>query len=104
LPDTAVEVTSLDAPSLEDRVADVIKVVRPAIQADKGDIFLRNVDEATGVVSVELIGACISCPASTQTLKDGLERILKQRVDGVTAVEHVGANLAGFQEGTAVSL
>jgi Fe-S cluster biogenesis protein NfuA len=89
---------------LGDRVADVIKVIRPAIQADQGDIFLRNVDEATGIVSVELVGACISCPASTQTLKDGLERILKQRVDGVTAVEHVGANLVGYEEGTAVSL
>jgi Fe-S cluster biogenesis protein NfuA len=85
-------------------VAEVIKVIRPAIQADQGDIFLRGVDEDTGVVSVELIGACITCPASTQTLKDGLERILKQRVEGVTAVEHIGAALVGYEEGTAVSL
>jgi Fe-S cluster biogenesis protein NfuA len=92
------------ARDLEERVAEVVKIIRPAIQADQGDIFLRNVDAATGVVSVELVGACITCPASTQTLKDGLERILKQRIDGVTSVEHVGEALVGADEGTAVSL
>lgn len=90
--------------ALFDEVAKIVKVIRPAIQADQGDIFLKEVDEATGVVSVELVGACISCPASTQTLKQGLERILKQRVDGVTEVRHVGEPLAGADDGTAVSL
>ena len=85
-------------------VAQVVKVIRPAIQADQGDIFLRDTDAESGVVSVELVGACVDCPASTQTLKQGLERILKQRVDGVTEVRHVGEALAGFDEGTAVSL
>lgn len=89
---------------LYDAVEQVIKVIRPAIQADSGDIFLRNVDEETGVVSVELVGACITCPASSQTLKEGLERILTQRVDGVTEVRHVGEELLGYDEGTAVSL
>jgi Fe-S cluster biogenesis protein NfuA len=89
---------------LSERVATVIEVIRPAIQADNGDIFLRDVDEATGVVSVELVGACVTCPASTQTLKAGIERILKDRVEGVTAVQHVGADLVGADEGTAVSL
>jgi Fe-S cluster biogenesis protein NfuA len=90
--------------ALFDAVAEVVKIIRPAIQADNGDIFLRDVDEESGMVSVELVGACVTCPASTQTLKQGLERILKQRVDGVTAVEHVGANLVGYDEGTPVSL
>jgi Fe-S cluster biogenesis protein NfuA len=89
---------------LKEKVATVIEVIRPAIQADKGDIFLRDVDEETGVVSVELVGACVSCPASSQTLKAGIERILKDRVEGVTSVEHVGATLVGANEGTAVSL
>ena len=89
---------------LKEKVATVIEVIRPAIQADKGDIFLRDVDEETGVVSVELVGACVSCPASSQTLKAGIERILKDRVEGVTSVEHVGAALVGANEGTAVSL
>lgn len=91
-------------PTFEEQVAEVVKVIRPAVQADQGDIFLRGVDEETGVVSVELVGACITCPASSQTLKEGLERILKQRVEGVTSVEHVGAELIGADEGTAVSL
>jgi len=74
-----------------DKVQQVIEVIRPAIQADAGDIFLRDVDVETGVVSVELVGACVSCPASTVTLKAGIERILKDRVPGVTEVVDVGA-------------
>ena len=73
-----------------DEVAKVIEIIRPAIQADKGDIELRDVDEDTGVVTVELFGACVTCPASTQTLKDGVERILRDRVEGVTEVRQVG--------------
>lgn len=74
-----------------DKVREVIEVIRPAIQADAGDIFLRDVDAETGVVSVELVGACVSCPASTVTLKAGIERILKDRVPGVTEVVDVGS-------------
>ncbi len=95
----------VDQSDLYSKVADVVKTIRPAVQADNGDIFLRDVDEASGVVSVELVGACVSCPASTQTLKDGLERILKQRVEGITSVQHVGAALLGeTEDGTPVTL
>ncbi len=88
---------------LERKVAKVIEVIRPAIQADAGDIFFRGFNEETGIVSVELTGACVTCPVSTATLKDGIERILKSRVEGVTGVEHVGAELAGdAEDGTAV--
>jgi Fe-S cluster biogenesis protein NfuA len=72
------------------KVEQVIEVIRPAIQADGGDIHLRGVDTQGGVVSVELVGACVSCPASTVTLKAGIERILKDRVPGVTEVVDVG--------------
>ena len=88
---------------MRDKVEEVIQAIRPAIQADNGDIFLKDVDEQTGVVSVELIGACVSCPASTVTLKAGIERILKDRVPGVTEVVNVGDTAAGLSE-TAVSL
>ncbi len=98
------EESSMTNEEFEAKVADVVKIIRPAVQADQGDIFLRSVDVTTGEVNVELVGACISCPASTQTLKEGLERILKQRVEGVTTVSHVGEQLAGAEEGTAVSL
>ena len=74
-----------------EKVKQVIEVIRPAIQADGGDIFLRDVDAEAGIVSVELVGACVSCPASTVTLKAGIERILKDRVPGVTEVVDVGA-------------
>jgi Fe-S cluster biogenesis protein NfuA len=67
-------------------VEETIEVIRPALQADGGDIVLRDVDEATGVISVTLVGACGTCPASTQTLKAGIERIMKDRIDGVTEV------------------
>ena len=72
------------------KVEAVIAIIRPVIQEDKGDIRLVDVDEATGVISVELQGACVSCPASTQTLKAGIERIMKDRVPGVTEVINVG--------------
>lgn len=83
------------------KVEEVIEVIRPAVQADGGDLFLREVDEATGVVTVELTGACVSCPASTVTLKAGIERILKDRVEGVTEVVDLGQEQF---EGTPLSL
>ncbi len=98
------EVTSPVEGEFYEAVAEVVKVIRPAVQADDGDIFLRGADAETGEVLVELVGACITCPASSQTLKDGLERILKSRVEGVTSVKHVGETLLGETEGTPVSL
>ena len=72
--------------SIRSQVEETIEVIRPALQADGGDIVLRDVDEATGVVSVTLVGACGTCPASDQTLKAGIERIMRDRVYGVTEV------------------
>ena len=51
------------------QVEETIEAIRPALQADGGDIVLRDVDEVTGVITVTLVGACGTCPASTQTLK-----------------------------------
>lgn len=74
-----------------EKVEQVIEIIRPAVQADGGDVYLRDVDTETGVVTVELVGACVSCPASTVTLKAGIERIMKDRVPGVTEVRDLGA-------------
>lgn len=71
---------------MRSQVEATIEVIRPALQADGGDIVLHTVDEETGIVEVELTGACVGCPASTQTLKAGVERIMRDRVDGVTEV------------------
>lgn len=68
------------------QVEKTVEVIRPALKADGGDIILHDVDEANGVVTVELIGACVGCPASTQTLKAGIERIMRDRIDGITEV------------------
>ena len=87
---------------MRDQVLEVIEIIRPAIQADGGDIHLVDVDEASGVVQVELTGACVSCPASTVTMKAGIERIMKDRVEGVTSVVQPGEDLV--EDGTSVSL
>ena len=91
---------------MRSEVEKVIEVIRPAIQADNGDIVLHDVDESAGIVSVELVGACVSCPASTQTLKAGIERILRDRVPGVTEVVDVNdtGSDGGVVSESAVSL
>jgi Fe-S cluster biogenesis protein NfuA len=71
------------------QVEETIEVIRPALQADGGDIVLRDVNEETGVISVTLVGACGTCPASTGTLKAGIERIMRDRIDGVTEVVNI---------------
>lgn len=88
---------------LREKVEQVIEVVRPIIQADNGDVVLHEVDEASGLVTVELTGACVTCPASNQTLKAGLERILRDRVPGVTEVRNIGDTVDALPE-TSVSL
>jgi Fe-S cluster biogenesis protein NfuA len=80
--------------AMRDQVEATIEVIRPALQADGGDIVLHDVDETTGVVSVELVGACVGCPASTQTMKAGIERIMRDRVDGVTQVVNIAEEAA----------
>ena len=77
---------------MREQVEATIQAIRPAIQVDGGDIYLRDVDVDTGVVTVELVGACVSCAASTVTLKAGVERILKDRVPGVTEVVNLGTS------------
>ena len=77
--------TELEPGELEGRVLEAIELIRPALQSDGGDIVFQELD-ADGVVHVSLVGACGSCPVSTQTLKAGVERIIMDRVPGVTGV------------------
>jgi len=72
--------------TVTDQVRAVIDRIRPLLQADGGDIELVGVDESTGVVSVQLQGACKGCPSAAITLKMGVERHLKERVPEVTEV------------------
>lgn len=71
--------------TLRERVAAVIDLIRPAIQADGGDVELIEVSDE-GVVQVRLHGACIGCPSSTMTLTMGIERQVKAQVPEVTTV------------------
>ena len=63
--------------------------VRPAVAQDGGDITFRSFDAATGVVHLNMRGACAGCPSSTMTLKSGIENMLRTYVPEVTAVEAV---------------
>ena len=73
---------------MKERVQEVLNLVRPALQADGGDVELVDVNE-DGVVSVRLTGACGSCPMSTMTLKMGIERTLKEKIPAVKSVVQV---------------
>ena len=63
---------------------ETIEYVRPALQADGGDLVLLGVDG--GTVNLQMVGACGGCPMSMMTLKAGIERIMFDRVAGVTEV------------------
>ena len=71
-----------------DKVKEVLEMIRPALQADGGDVELVEVSD-DGVVKVKLVGACGHCPMSTMTLKMGIERILVEKVPGVKEVVQV---------------
>jgi Fe-S cluster biogenesis protein NfuA len=68
-----------------EEVKAVLENIRPALQADGGDVELVEVSD-DGVVKVRLVGACGHCPMSTMTLKMGIERTLKDKVPGVKEV------------------
>jgi Fe-S cluster biogenesis protein NfuA len=68
-----------------EEVKKALELVRPALQADGGDVELVEVTD-DGVVKVRLKGACGSCPMSTMTLKMGIERTLKDQIPGVKEV------------------
>ncbi|MEA2477815.1 MAG: hypothetical protein QOF16_1622 [Actinomycetota bacterium] len=75
--------------TLEDQVRDALDLIRPAIQMDGGDIRLESVIGST--VTVSLVGTCETCPLTPVTLKSGVERILRERVPGITEVVAVEA-------------
>ena len=69
---------------MRDKVEAVLNEIRPSLQADGGDVKLVDVNE--GVVTVRLLGACGGCPMATMTLKQGIERKLKEEVPEVKEV------------------
>lgn len=69
-----------------EKILEVLDAIRPAIQADGGDVELLDYRPEDGVVEVRLLGACESCPISMMTLKEGIERRIKSSVPGVVEV------------------
>jgi len=72
---------------MRDKVEKALNKIRPALQADGGDVEL--VDVKDGVVKVRLTGACGGCPMSQMTLKMGIERQLKKDIPEVKEVQAV---------------
>ncbi|MFO0831581.1 MAG: NifU family protein [Phycisphaerales bacterium] len=75
-------------PPLTERVERVLKLIRPAVQADGGDVELVTVTPE-GVAEVRFHGACVGCPSSTITLQVGIERNLKVHVPEIKGVRAV---------------
>lgn len=72
---------------MKEKVNAELEKIRPSLNADGGDVEL--VDVVDGVVKVRLKGACAGCPMSTMTLKNGVERFLKEQLPEVKSVEQV---------------
>ena len=89
--------SSIDEQIDEEQLNQALDYIRPAIQADGGDIVLLGAED--GKVSLQMVGACGGCPLSMMTLKAGIERILKDRVPGVREVE-ASADAPGMEDAT----
>ena len=74
---------------MKDKVQSTLNEIRVALQQDGGDIALVDVEEESGIVRVELQGACRGCPYSQLTLTGYVEKLLIERVPGVTQVVNV---------------
>lgn len=72
----------------KEKVSEVLDQIRPGLQADGGDVELVSVED-DGTVKVRLTGACAGCPMSTMTLKNGIERALKDHIPEVKEVVQV---------------
>jgi Fe-S cluster biogenesis protein NfuA len=78
--------TDEDRSSRLAELSELIDMIRPAVQADGGDLVLVSADVESGVIEVQLQGSCSSCAVSSTTLQAGVERILKERLDWITEV------------------
>ena len=72
---------------MKEKVQKSIDKIRPMLQRDGGDVELVDVED--GIVKVRLQGACKGCPMSQMTIKNGIERLLKQEIPEVKSVESV---------------
>jgi Fe-S cluster biogenesis protein NfuA len=85
-----------------DALTDLIDLIRPAVQADGGDLVMTHADVETGIVDVELQGSCSSCAVSSTTLQAGVSRILRDRLPWVTEVRGGVDESLTFEESSAM--
>lgn len=90
--------TQDEAPIDPDKLEEALNYIRPAVQADGGDIVLLGSED--GTVNLQMVGACGGCPLSMMTLKAGIERILKDRVPGVQEVNASADAPGSLEEAT----
>ncbi len=86
MPETETALSDAERADRLRKLQDIIDLMRPAVQADGGDLVLVRADVDAGVVEVQLQGACSSCAVSSATLSGGVERILRERLTWVTEV------------------
>ena len=72
---------------MKEKIEEALKSIRPVLQADGGDVELVDVEDS--IVKVRLTGACGGCPMSQMTLKQGIERHIKNTVSDALSVESV---------------
>ncbi len=74
---------------MKDKIQKTLDKIRPALQADGGDVEFVSWDEKSGKVEVKLLGMCLGCPMSQITLKQGIEAEIRKHVPEVKIVENV---------------
>jgi len=74
--------------SILQKVEDALQTIRPYLEADGGDVKILDISDE-GIVTLELLGACGSCPMSTMTLKAGVEEAIKRAVPEINGVEAI---------------
>jgi Fe-S cluster biogenesis protein NfuA len=102
VPETTAEITDDERAERLGQLRGIIDLMRPAVQADGGDLVLVRADVESGVVEVQLQGACSSCAVSSATLSGGVERILRDRLPWVTEVVGGLDESLGFDESSAM--
>lgn len=78
------------SPLMVEQVESALDEIRPALEMDGGTVELVEITP-DNVVKLALVGSCAGCPMSTLTLRMGIERLIFERVPGVTGVEAEGA-------------
>ncbi len=86
MPENTSELSDAERAERLEKLRGIMDLMRPAVQADGGDLVLVRADVETGVIEVQLQGACSSCAISSATLSGGVERILRERLPWVTEV------------------